>query len=176
MPPTFTRRPLKITLFTVMLARYLSGRSTLSSRVVPGNVLPSLRSEGFMRLGARLPARWKITHVGQRRRTLHPVESLYVTRIGCLRRGGRARERVQRGSAVNGASVPAGRRRRSRRGRGCCRRLWTAGCPPGAPKTKATRTQLGYKARSRRNHKTASVGGKQTEKLILHNLICTAHF
>lgn len=127
--------PLKISLFTVM-GRYLSGKSMLSSSVFLVNALPSLRSVCFMRCGTRPPARCKITHVRQLRRALHPVESLDITRIGSRSQGcGGAwwgEDVLER--AYSRADTGSTRWMGPLCGRRCCR--WTAGCPPGAPKTK----------------------------------------
>lgn len=155
--------PLKISLFTVM-GRYLSGKSMLSSSVFLVNAQPSLRSVCFMRCRTRPPARCKITHVRQLRRALHPVESLDITRIGsrcqgCGVRGeGRTCLRERTAGQTRGARVEWG----------LCEAAAAAAGPLAAhrvrQKQKATRTHLRYKAWSRRNHETGSVGGKQTER------------
>lgn len=153
-----------VCLFTVMMGCYLSGQAMMSSSLCLANVLPSLQTVCFIHTRTRSPARCNITHLRKIRRTLHPVES---PRIGSRCRGQRRAwggedvlERAYR-EAVTGSTWwmgPLWGRRRRR---------WTAG-PLAAhrvrQKQRATRTHFGYKARSRRNHKTGSVGGKQTER------------
>lgn len=103
-----------------------------------------------------------ITHVRKIRTALHPVESLRA-----LVRAVRGKRRVWwREDVLERACKEAETASTCWMGPLWCRR-WTAG-PLAAhrlrQKQKATRTHLRYKARSRRNHETGSVGGKQTER------------
>lgn len=98
-------------------------------------------------------------------KVLHPVESLHVTRIGSRCRAWGGEDVLE--SAYSEAHT--GRTRWMGPLWGCLPPLErrTAGALAAhrvRQKQKATRTHLRYKAWSRRNHETGSVGGKHTHR------------